>query len=255
MGELEHEDKFAILIDADNISYMHIGKILSEVSKYGKSTIRRAYGDWMNPSMVNWKPYLLDNAISPISQCNIPGKNSTDSAMIIDAMDILYSGAVDGFCLAASDSDYTKLATRIRESGAFVIGMGEEKTPLSFRRACDIFSVIETAIPKKTEKKTIPEKTEEAEKKNKNAKIPEEITQLVKNFISDREGEAHITEIKNYLLRMRSDFNEKEYGFSKFLEFIGAIDGIDARPLNPDDIGPKIYVAYFEQKAPNKTKK
>jgi len=253
--KLKGEGKFAILIDADNISYRHIGKILSEVSKYGKSTIRRAYGDWMNPSMINWKPYLLDNAISPISQCNIPGKNSTDSAMIIDAMDILYSGVVDGFCLAASDSDYTKLATRIRESGAIVIGMGEEKTPSSFRRACDIFSVIEADLHEKTEEKTTPKKTEETKKKNKSTKIPQEIAQLVKDYISGAEGEAHIAMIKNYLLRIKSDFNEKEYGFSKFSEFIGGIEGIDVKSLNPDGKGPGVYVAYLKSTTSKKTKK
>ena len=138
------DNRFAVLIDADNVSVKYIKIILDEISKDGIATYKRIYGDWTNPSLISWKSVLLDNSINPIQQYSYTtGKNSTDSAMIIDAMDILYSGKVDGFCLVSSDSDFTRLAARLRESGMTVIGMGESKTPNSFIAACNKFKYLD----------------------------------------------------------------------------------------------------------------
>ena len=138
------DNRFAVLIDADNVSVKYIKIILDEISKDGIATYKRIYGDWTNPSLISWKSTLLDNSIIPVQQYSYTtGKNSTDSAMIIDAMDILYSGRVEGFCLVSSDSDFTRLAARLRESGMTVIGMGESKTPNSFIAACNKFKYLD----------------------------------------------------------------------------------------------------------------
>ena len=138
------DSRFAVLIDADNVSGKYIKLILDEISKDGVATYKRIYGDWTNPALVSWKSVLLDYSVMPIQQYSYTtGKNSTDSAMIIDAMDILYSGKVEGFCLVSSDSDFTRLAARLRESGMTVIGMGESKTPNSFIAACNKFKYLD----------------------------------------------------------------------------------------------------------------
>ena len=142
-----NDKKFAVLIDSDNISAKYISYILDEMTKYGVITYKRIYGDWTSSQMGKWKQELLENSITPIQQfSNTVGKNATDSALIIDAMDLLYTDNVDGFCIVSSDSDFTKLASRLRESGKEVIGMGEEKTPKSFRAACTVFTNLEILL-------------------------------------------------------------------------------------------------------------
>ena len=141
------EKRFAVLIDSENISARYISSILDEMTKYGVVTYKRIYGDWTSAQTTRWKKELLENSIMPIQQfSNTVGKNATDSALIIDAMDILYTGNVDGFCIVSSDSDFTRLASRLRESGMQVIGMGEEKTPRSFRAACSVFTTLEVLV-------------------------------------------------------------------------------------------------------------
>src|ERR1700754_2507677 len=136
--------KFAVLIDADNVPYSNVKEMLEEIAKNGTPTIKRIYADWTKPTVSGWKTVLLENAITPIQQYSYStGKNSSDSAMIIDAMDILYSGKVDGFCIVSSDSDFTRLAIRLREAGMKVIGIGEKKTPSSLIAACDRFIFLE----------------------------------------------------------------------------------------------------------------
>src|SRR5664280_1997416 len=136
--------RLAVLIDADNIPYRNVKGMLEEIAKYGTPTFKRIYGDWTKPTVSGWKPVLLENAITPVQQYSYTqGKNATDSAMISDSMDILYSGKIDGFCLVSSDSDFTRLATRLREAGMKVIGIGERKTPKPFIVACDKFIYIE----------------------------------------------------------------------------------------------------------------
>src|SRR5690554_5380647 len=138
------ELRLAVVIDADNIPYANVTAMLEEIAKYGLPTFKRIYGDWTKPNLAGWKNVLLENAITPVQQYGYTkGKNATDSAMIIDAMDILYSGKVDGFCIVSSDSDFTRLATRLREAGMLVIGMGERKTPSPFIVACDKFIYLE----------------------------------------------------------------------------------------------------------------
>ncbi len=170
---METDLKFAVLIDADNISDKYIKIILDETANNGIATYKRIYGDWTSPQLSSWKPILLDNSIIPMQQYGYTsGKNSTDSAMIIDAMDILYSGTVDGFCIVSSDSDFTRLVARLRESGMHVIGMGESKTPKPFISACNqfkyldiLYANLEKAEKKEAEKKEAEKKEKEAEKK------------------------------------------------------------------------------------------
>src|ERR1044072_3316775 len=142
--ETTNDLKLAVLIDADNVPYANVREMFEEIAKYGTPTFKRIYGDWTRPTVSGWKNVLLENAITPIQQYSYTsGKNSSDSALIIDAMDILYSGRVDGFCIVSSDSDFTRLATRLREAGMKVIGMGEKKTPEPFIAACDKFIYLE----------------------------------------------------------------------------------------------------------------
>ena len=171
---MPNDSRFAVLIDADNVSVKYIKIILDEISKDGIATYKRIYGDWTNPALVSWKSTLLDNSVLPIQQYSYTtGKNSTDSAMIIDAMDILYSEQVDGFCLVSSDSDFTRLAARLRESGMTVIGMGESKTPNSFIAACnkfkylDILSAAEEDEPEEAHKPQSAQQSKKAPKKTK----------------------------------------------------------------------------------------
>src|ERR1044071_5412144 len=158
-------NKIALLVDGDNAAPKLLNLILEEASKYGKVTIRRVYGDWTTPQMNSWKSILNEMAFNPIQKFSYTtGKNSTDSALIIDAMDILHDGSVDGFCIVSSDSDYTGLAKRIREDGVFVMGIGEKKTPNAFVKSCEIFTYVEnleitegiTVQPEKVNKKKLP---------------------------------------------------------------------------------------------------
>src|ERR1017187_1201593 len=156
--KMENDSRLAVLIDADNVPYSNVKGMLEEIAKYGTPTFKRIYGDWTKPTVSGWKSVLLENAITPIQQYSYTtGKNATDSAMIIDAMDILYTGKVDGFCIISSDSDFTRLALRLREAGVKVIGMGQKKTPLPFIAACDKFIYIEilseTQVSSKEEEK------------------------------------------------------------------------------------------------------
>lgn len=159
--EMEEEKRLALLIDADNVSPKYIGVIMKEAQGYGNVTIRRIYGDWTEDSKASWRSVLLENSLSPIQQYSYTtGKNSSDSAMIIDAMDILYTSPVDGFIIVSSDSDFTKLAMRLRESGKSIIGMGESKTPVPFRKACEQFKILDVLYRTKEgeHKKQEPEK-------------------------------------------------------------------------------------------------
>src|SRR6478609_7255249 len=142
--EIQKDIRLAVLIDADNVPYSNIKGVMEEIAKYGTPTFKRIYGDWTKPTVSGWKSVLLENAIIPIQQYSYTsGKNSSDSALIIDAMDILYSGKVDGFCIISSDSDFTRLATRLREAGMKVFGIGQKKTPNPFMVACDKFIYME----------------------------------------------------------------------------------------------------------------
>ena len=154
--EITKDLKLAVLIDADNVPYAHIKEMLEEIAKYGTPTFKSIYADWTMPTVSGWKSVLLESAITTVQQYGYTkGKNSTDSAMIIDAMDILYSAKVDGFCIVSSDSDFTRLAIRLREAGMKVIGIGEKKTPTSFISACEKFIYIEILKPQIIEEKKV----------------------------------------------------------------------------------------------------
>lgn len=209
----------AVLIDGDNIPSAHVKEMMGEITKYGNPTIKRIYGDWTRPGLNKWKNLLLENAITPIQQYGYTtGKNATDSAMIIDAMDILYSGKVDGFCLVSSDSDFTRLATRLREAGMQVIGIGEKKTPNPFIVACDKFIYIE--ILKKIKK----EKTETKEIQEQELdKITDKEIMLISstiNDLSDEEGWAFLGDVGSLLQKKQPNFDSRNYGFEKLTPLI-----------------------------------
>lgn len=219
--------RLAVLIDADNIPYRLISVILEEIAKYGSPTFKRIYADWTKPHVAGWKSVLLDHAITPVQQYSYTsGKNSTDSALIIDAMDILYTGRVDGFCLVSSDSDFTRLSTRLREAGMKVFGMGEQKTPSAFRAACDKFIYIEIleqpeASPKQIKLSDLRKKEKVISKADKN--LVSLITTSV-NDIADENGWAFLGELGNLLLKKRPDFDPRNYGFGKLLPLIKSLD-------------------------------
>jgi hypothetical protein len=218
--------RLAVLIDADNIPHRLIGGILEEIAKYGSPTFKRIYADWTKPHVAGWKTVLLDHAITPIQQYSYTtGKNSSDSALIIDAMDILYTGRVDGFCVVSSDSDFTRLATRLREAGMKVFGMGEQKTPSPFRAACDKFIYIEILDQPATGTKQI--KLDDLRKKEKIiSKTDKTLVSLITssiNDMADENGWAFLGELGNLLLKKRPDFDPRNYGFDKLLLLIKSL--------------------------------
>lgn len=214
----------AVLIDGDNIPSAHVKEMMEEIAKYGNPTIKRIYGDWTSPHLSKWKNLLLQNAITPIQQyAYTTGKNATDSAMIIDAMDILYSEKVNGFCLVSSDSDFTKLATRLREAGMQVIGIGEKKTPNPFIVACDKFIYIEI-LRKLNEKK---DNTNQKDKEKENVdKITSKVISLISTTISDlsdEEGWAFLGDVGSLLQKKMPNFDSRNYGFEKLTPLIKSI--------------------------------
>jgi len=218
--------RLAVLIDADNVPSRLINGILEEIAKYGVPTFKRIYADWTKPHVAGWKAVLLDHAITPVQQYSYTtGKNSSDSALIIDAMDILYTGRVDGFCVVSSDSDFTRLATRLREAGMKVFGMGEQKTPSPFRAACDKFIYIEILEPPETGTKQI--KLSDLRKKEKViSKADKTLVNLVTtsiNDIADENGWAFLGDLGNMLLKKRPDFDPRNYGFEKLLQLIRSL--------------------------------
>jgi len=221
--------KLAVLIDADNIPYSNIKGMLDEIAKLGIPTIKRIYGDWTRPTVSGWKPALLKHAITPIQQYSYTyGKNATDSAMIIDAMDILHSQKVDGFCLVSSDSDFTRLATRLRESGMLVIGIGEKKTPKPFIVACDKFIYIEIIGTKEIQKKTATSKTTPTSTQTtKIDTIDSEFIQLLKSSIedlADYDGWASLAALGAFINKKKPDFDPRNYGFLKLTPLIKSLD-------------------------------
>ena len=223
---MEKDIKLAVLIDGDNIPSAYVKEMMEEIAKYGNPTIKRIYGDWTKPTLTKWKKLLLENAITPIQQYGYTtGKNATDSAMIIDAMDILYSEKVDGFCLVSSDSDFTRLATRLREAGMNVIGIGEKKTPEPFIVACDRFIYIEILRnrTKETESNATPNKSD---KKSEVDKITPKVIKLISSTISDLaddDGWAFLGDVGSLLQKKQPNFDSRNYGFEKLTPLIKSI--------------------------------
>lgn len=240
----------AILIDADNASADIVEDLFKEVAKYGIASTKRIYGDWTNSRLTKWKNVLIPYAITPIQQFSYTtGKNATDMAMVIDAMDLLYSGVFSGFCIVSSDSDFTRLASRIRENGLTVYGFGQKKTPEAFRKACDKFIFTENLIVYEEEitietlcaDKNIPIDNQQkqpavvAEKKQQNIiKGDTRLMNLIRDAIdthSDDSGWASLGPIGSYINRVSSDFDVKTYGFSKLSEFIKFIDLFETKQV------------------------
>lgn len=255
---MENEKRLAVLIDGDNIPSAHVKEMMEEIAKYGNPTIKRIYGDWTRPGLAKWKHLLLDNAINPVQQYGYTkGKNSTDSAMIIDAMDILYSEKVDGFCIVSSDSDFTRLAMRLREAGMLVIGIGEKKTPEPFIVACDRFIYVEILKRKAVDQAPQQQKMVDNTKGKKQEKSPKDkqidqaqpvtekqvqhqpvhgedtiemitprVIQLIATTISDladEEGWAFLGDVGSLLQKKQPDFDSRNYGFQKLTPLISSI--------------------------------
>ena len=291
---MNNDRRFAVLIDADNISDKYIKTILDELAAEGEVTYKRIYGDWTKPALAPWKKVLLEYSVTPIQQYSYTtGKNATDSAMIIDAMDILYSGNVDGFCLVTSDSDFTRLASRLRESGMMVIGMGEHKTPKAFTSACNKFKYLDILSGKlskapekaakaaKAAKATKPEKpVKDAKKKAvKHAKpeVKEEIKEEIKEDIldiakeepeetitplsaimaslvgilregSDEDGWVSTSDLGNKLLKRYSDFDVRNYGFTRLTPFLKSLKGFEMKSVRNENSNVKqVYLREEQQ--------
>lgn len=220
---MELEMRYAVLIDADNVAAKYTKNILDELSNYGIATYKRVYGDWTRTSLAGWKNMALDNAITPIQQYSYTtGKNATDSAMIIDAMDILYSNNVDGFCIVSSDSDFTRLAIRLRESGKHVIGMGEKKTPKPFSTACNAFKYLEILAEEEVQSNEV----DRVELKT----LEEAIIRIIAEN-ANLEEEINIGELGSRLQGRYPDFDVRNYGYSKFSQFLKDFDCLNFRKV------------------------
>jgi len=210
------DTKIAVLIDGDNIPSKYISEMMEEIAKYGTPTIKRIYGDWTKPHLSKWKNVLLENAITPIQQYGYTtGKNATDSAMIIDAMDILYSEKVNGFCLVSSDSDFTKLATRLREAAMVVYGMGEKKTPNPFIVACDKFIYLEILASDDSDDK---DQNSGRKKKQNLYNITPKVIKLLQNSVDDAaddDGWAFLGDVGSLILKKQPNFDSRNFGFVK----------------------------------------
>ncbi len=261
---MEEEKRFAVLIDADNVSAKYIKYILDELTNYGVATYKRIYGDWTKPSATSWKDVLLENSVTPIQQYSYTvGKNATDSAMIIDAMDILYSGNVEGFCIVSSDSDFTKLASRLRESGMQIVGMGEKKTPKPFIAACNQFKYLDVLFESEKKSMEMEENKEvttnkgkskkavsviEKEKETEHSKIAknpvaQENIDSVKNMtdlsviktailkmmneVDEEDQRMNMGELGSRLVKRYPDFDVRNYGDTKLSKFLKKFDFLE----------------------------
>jgi len=242
---IERQKKLAVLIDADNAQASIIKNLLDEIAKYGIASVKRIYGNWTTPQLQPWKDVLLAHSIVPIQQFNYSsGKNATDSALIIDAMDLLHAGNLDGFCIVSSDSDYTRLASRIRESGRIVYGFGEKKTPKPFVDACDKF--IYTEILRAGEHTEISSSSQPEALGLNNVKNDVKFLNLLKSSIedsSDNEGWAELGLVGNNLQKRSPEFDSRNYGFRKFYDLIKSVGlfEIDERQ-SKDQSGKSIYI-------------
>jgi uncharacterized LabA/DUF88 family protein len=245
----EHATKLAVLIDADNAQPGIAEPLLAEVAKYGTAHVKRAYGDWTSNHLKSWKEQLLTQSIQPIQQFGYTsGKNATDSAMIIDAMDLLYSGRFDGFCIVSSDSDFTRLAARIRESGLIVYGFGERKTPDPFVAACDKFIYTDILVGKPDEEQPLKPRTAAQLKQDSS------LVNLLRNAVeaaSDDDGWATLSGVGSIITKQRPNFDARSYGYNKLSELITATTLFEMDRRSPGEGRPKvIYVRNKGKKAP-----
>lgn len=244
--------RYAVLIDADNVPSSAIKEVMEEIAKYGTPTYKRIYGDWTKPHVKNWKEILLANALTPIQQYSYTtGKNATDSAMIIDAMDILYSQKVDGFCIVSSDSDFTRLALRLREAGMNVIGVGEKKTPQPFIVACNKFIYVEVLKQRSIDEE---EKEVQSEEEQTVKKIDKTLIKIISDAVTDMaddDGWAFLGEVGNLMMKNHPDFDPRNYGFKKLNELIKTITVFDIDERRKDNSNSKlVYLRLKPKKAP-----
>ena len=233
--------RLAVLIDADNAQPSIVEGLLAEVSKYGTASVKRIYGDWTGPQLKGWKEVLLSHSIQPIQQFRYTvGKNATDSAMIIDAMDLLYSQRLDGFCIVSSDSDFTRIAARIRESGLTVYGFGERKTPQPFVSACDKFIYTEFLLNKGEGKFAANKPAPSVGKDKRLAKLLRDAVEAS----SDDSGWAFLGLVGNYIVKQMPDFDARSYGYSTLRELVAASNlfDIEERPMASGGSAKSIYV-------------
>lgn len=253
--KMDNEKKIAVLIDADNVSEKYIKAILDEVSNHGTPTYKRIYGDWTKPQLGTWKTALLNFSITPIQQYSYTtGKNATDAALIIDAMDILYSDNVDGFCIVSSDSDFTRLAARLREAGMYVIGMGEKKTPTPFIAACEKFKYLEVLAGVNTNslEHSIQGKNAKCEPTKDGMATLDELIRTIKIIVtesSDEDGWAFLGEVGKRLNKRYPDFDTRNYGHTKLTPLISSLKQFDIQPRKTSN--PNIIHYYIKNKPKN----
>jgi uncharacterized LabA/DUF88 family protein len=256
--ELPRDPRLAVLIDADNVPYSNVKGMLAEIAKYGTPTFKRIYGDWTKPTVAGWKSVLLESAITPVQQYSYTsGKNATDSAMIIDAMDILYTGRVDGFCIVSSDSDFTRLAIRLREAGMKVFGIGEKKTPTPFIAACDKFIYLEIIKPVETVAKQVIVPKVKSKTKSKSKEAPpappvnaieianKGLAKVISdsiNDLADEKGWAFLGDLGNLILKKQPDFDPRNYGFKKLVPLIKSFDQFE---IDERESGKKNTILVF----------
>jgi uncharacterized LabA/DUF88 family protein len=235
----ENVAKLAVLIDADNASPVVVEGLLAEVAKYGTAHVKRAYGDWTGTSLKGWKDHLLDQSIQPIQQfAYTTGKNATDSAMVIDAMDLLYSQRFDGFCLVSSDSDFTRLAARIRESGLTVYGFGERKTPKPFVAACDKFIYLDNLTHPESPAPAHPSPAQKPVTPAVQLKGDAGLVNLLRNATeaaSDDDGWAPLASVGNIITKQRPDFDPRTYGYAKLSDLVAATTLFDLDRRGPGE--------------------
>ncbi len=239
--------RLAVLIDADNVPSRSVKEMMEEMSKYGTPTFKRIYGDWTNTALSGWKQVLNEHAIVPVQQFSYTtGKNSTDSALIIDAMDILYTRRVDGFFIVSSDSDFTRLATRLREEGLRVFGMGERKTAAPFIKACEKFIYIEVLKPEPPQVRSGPKGQPEKTKIFRNAELEALVISTIED-LADEGGWLDMGGLGNGLLKKRSDFDPRNYGFKKLTDLIMAIHGVVVEARSTGQGNVKHYYLRLKQ--------
>ncbi|BAU10664.1 hypothetical protein LEP3755_11550 [Leptolyngbya sp. NIES-3755] len=259
MGErkLRRDDRLAVLIDGDNESANLIEPLLEEVAKYGTANVKRVYGDWTGNQLNGWKSKLHKYAIQPIQQYNyVPGKNATDSALIIDAMDLLYTGNFDGFCLVSSDSDFTKLACRLREAGLFVYGFGRKKTPTSFQKACDKFTYTEIFVAEDIQAgfgtRQIDRESPQAkcEPSGEQEPVNKELTDLLRRAYEATAGEDGLAELGalgSQINKISSSFDPRNYGYKKLRLLVRDIGLFEVQEI-PGKQNPLAKVVYIKLK-------
>jgi len=243
---MESTDKLAVLIDADNAQPSIVDGLLAEIANYGVASVKRIYGDWTTPGLKGWKEVLLEHSIQPMQQFAYTiGKNATDSAMIIDAMDLLYTGKFDGFCIVSSDSDFTKLASRIREAGLLVYGFGEQKTPTPFVSACDKFIFTEVLRAKTDESEAI------VKKSTSELKQDAKLVSLLRNAVeasSDESGWAQLGPVGSNIAKQAPEFDSRNYGYGKLGELVAATKLFDIEERKVGDINSKVLYVRDKRK-------